>query len=121
MTFDPREEMTEAERACWDSGWLTPLEAFDLRQEIERLREIEAAALPIDTYERPIQQTRILLYWRERGWVTGTYDEPEDPPPNTPRYGFRGDGDSVIAINPPTHWMPLPDAPTPPLTAEEKK
>jgi hypothetical protein len=44
MTFDPREEMTEAERACRDSGWLTPLEAFDLRQEIERLREIEAAA-----------------------------------------------------------------------------
>lgn len=66
---------------------------------------------PIATCERPIEPTRILLYWPERGWITGTYDEPEAPAPNTPRAGFRGDGDSVIALSQPTHWMPLPPNP----------
>ena len=45
MTINPYDEMmTEAEQVCRDEGWLTPLEVFDLRQEITRLREIEAAA-----------------------------------------------------------------------------
>lgn len=66
---------------------------------------------PIETYVLPIKPTRILLYWPERGWITGTYDEPEDPTPNTPARGFRGDGDRVIAKNGPTHWMPLPPCP----------
>ncbi len=33
----PGGEMTEAEKVCYDAGWLTPLQAFDLRSALTAL------------------------------------------------------------------------------------
>lgn len=68
---------------------------------------------PIETYRKPSDVKRILLYWPNRGWITGTYiDFMGEEAPNTPREGYIADGDRCIAKNSaPTYWMPLPAAP----------
>lgn len=113
MLYVPDGEMTEAEKVCYDAGWATPLEALTMREAL--------TPRPIATYPRPIQPERILFYWPERGWITGTYyEELEDVPLYSRRTGFRGDGDRVIARSDPTHWMPLPSLPSQDQAAESK-
>ena len=105
MICVPDGEMTEAEKVCYDAGWATPLQALTMREALTpRL---------IATYALPIQPERVLLYWPERGWITGSYyEELENAPVHSRSTGFRGDGDRVIARTDPTHWMPLPNGPT---------